>query len=121
MVEYIYFNQRGELLRQSIANIAYFEADGNYTKVVSAWGGLASVISMSLGDMEKALADRLGNEATVFIRLGRRYIVNSRYIYKISLYSQTLVLTDYSRFTFKLSVSKDALRQLKHLYIPEKK
>lgn len=119
-MEYIYFNSRGELVRQEIASIVYFEADGNYTKVVSA-NKLTSLVGKNLGDMEKALATQLGETATTFIRLGKHFIVNSRYIHKISLYSQTLVLTDYARFTFTLPVSKDALRQLKNLLVPEKK
>lgn len=52
-MEYVYFNSRDELVRMSIPDIVYFEADGNYTKVVTA-NKLVSTINMNLGEMEKS-------------------------------------------------------------------
>lgn len=85
-MEYIYFNSRDELLRLRITEIAYFESDGNYC-----------------------------NEATTFIRIGKRFIVNKRYICQVNIPKQRLVITDYDRFTFQLPISRDALKQLKAL------
>ncbi len=116
-MEYVYFNSRDELIRLSIADIVYFEADGNYTKVVTA-NKLTSVVGLNLGQMETALAKQLGVTATIFIRLGKRFIINRNFIYKISLHNQCLILSDFSRFAFKVPVSKEALRRMKQLLVP---
>lgn len=114
MMEYIYFNSRDELLRLRITEIAYFESDGNYCNVVTA-NKLRSPIGMNLTNLEHALDKQLGNEATTFIRIGKRFIVNKRYICKVNIPKQRLVITDYDRFTFQLPISRDALKQLKAL------
>lgn len=116
-MDYVLFNSRDELVRLSIADIVYFEADGNYTKVVTA-NKLTSVLGMNLGQMEAALAKQLGDAATRFIRLGKRFIINRNFIYKINVHSQTLILSDFNRFAFKVPVSKDALKKMKLLLIP---
>lgn len=65
--------------------------------------------------LEHALDKQLGNETTTFIRIGKRFIVNKRYICKVNIPKQRLVITDYDRFTFQLPISRDALKQLKAL------
>lgn len=92
-MEYIYFNSRDELLRLRITEIAYFESDGNYCNVVTA-NKLRSPIGMNLTNLEHALDKQLGNEATTFIRIGKRFIVNKRYICKVNIPKQRLVITD---------------------------
>lgn len=119
-MEYVLFNSRDELVRLSIADIAYFEAYGNYTKVITA-NKLTSVLGMNLGQMEVALAKQLGKSATIFIRIGKRFIINRNFIYKINVHTQSLILSDFNRFAFKLPVSKDALRSMKQLLIPQSK
>lgn len=74
-----------------------------------------SPIGMNLTNLEHALDKQLGNEATTFIRIGKRFIVNKRYICKVNIPKQRLVITDYDRFTFQLPISRDALKQLKAL------
>lgn len=116
-MDYVLFNSRDELVRLSTADIVYFEADGNYTKVVTA-NKLTCVLGMNLGQMEAALAKQLGDAATRFIRLGKRFIINRNFIHKINVHSQTLILSDFNRFAFKVPVSKDALKKVKLLLIP---
>lgn len=118
-MDYVYFNSRDELIRLSIVDIVYFEADGNYTKVVTA-NKLTATVCMSLSDMERALAQQLGDTAAMFIRLGKRFIINHNFIFKISVHNQRLVLTDFHRFAFGITVSKDALRKMKQMLVPVK-
>lgn len=113
-MEYIYFNSRDELLRLRITEIAYFEGDGNYCNVVTA-NKLRSSINMNLSTLERALGTQMGSEASTFLRIGKRFIVNKRYICKVNIPKQVLVITDYNRFTFQLPISRDALKQLKSL------
>ena len=108
----IIINSRDQLLRLEISKIVYFEADGNYTKVVMS-NKLKSVLPLSLSNMEKALSTQLGENAATFVRVGKRFIINRRYIYDVNISKQHLVLTDFSLFAFQLPISKAALRSIK--------
>lgn len=118
-MKYIYFNSRDELIRLSINSIVYFESDGNYTNVITI-NKLRSTVGMNLGEMEKALASQLGSVSTIFIRIGKRYIVNRNFIYKLNIQKQMLVLSDLMHFAFQLSISKEALKSMKQLLMESK-
>ena len=118
-MKYIYFNSRDELVRLSINSIVYFESDGNYTNVITI-NKLRSTVGMNLGEMEKALASQLGTVSTIFIRIGKRYIVNRTFIYKLNIQKQMLVLSDLMHFAFQLSISKEALKNMKQLLMESK-
>ena len=75
---------------------------------------------MNLGEMEKALASQLGPVSTIFIRIGKRYIVNRNFIYKLNIQKQMLVLSDLMHFAFQLSISKEALKNMKQLLMESK-
>lgn len=111
---YIFFNSRDELQRIEISKIVYFEADGNYTNIMMI-NKLRATIGMNLGEMEKSLADQLGDDAKIFMRLGRGFIINMNYIYSINVLKQQLILSDYDHFAFQIGVSKDALKKMKDL------
>lgn len=119
-MKYIYFNSRDELIRLSINSIVYFESDGNYTNVVTI-NKLRSSIGMNLGEMEKALASQLGAASVIFIRIGKRYIVNRNFIYRLNIQKQMLVLSDLMHFAFLISISKEALKNMKQLLVENKK
>lgn len=119
MAEYIYFNSRDELLRVEASNLVYFEADGNYTRIVLA-NGFVGIVCMNLSKMEKMLSLSLKAKAKAFARVGKRHIVNLNYVLKINALQQSLVLSDQKSFQFDLDVSKDALKALKDMYGPKK-
>lgn len=114
--KYLFLNSRDELLRIDIDKIVYFEADGNYTNIVLS-NRLKAVTCMNLSKMQKALTDKLKEEASRFVRIGKKYIINHNFIFQIHVLNQKLVLSDGENFTYALDVSKDALRNLKELYI----
>jgi len=114
---YIYFNSRDELLRIDLKRVAYFEADGNYTKIVSI-NGLSSMVLLNLGKMEAFISLRSKEENRMFARIGKRFIVNLSFIYSLNLLKQELILSDQRFFTEKISISKDALKKLKELLSP---
>lgn len=114
--EFLYINSRDELLRIDISQIVYFEANGNYTNIVVS-NKLKSLANMNLAQTEKALETRLKEKASIFARVGKRFIVNLNYVYHINLTKQALVLTDYKNFVFQLPISKEALRKLKDIYL----
>lgn len=111
---FMYFKSRDELLRIEISKIVYFEADGNYTNIVMV-NKLRAAVCMNLGEMENALAQQLGTESRIFVRIGKRYIINMEYVYQINVLKQHLILSDYDHFAFQLNISKDALRKMKEL------
>lgn len=116
---HILFQTRDELINVDLAKVVYFEADGNYTKVVFK-NNLSVVVLTNLGNVEKLLDDVLKGKLYSFVRIGRQYIINSKMIFKIDIPHQRLVLTDCVNPTvFTLSASKEALKNLKTLYVEQ--
>ena len=116
---YIFFNSRDELQRIDVSKIVYFEADGNYTNIMTV-NKLKASVCMNLGEMERNLAEQLGENAMIFMRIGKRFIINMRYVYSINVLKQQLVLSDYDHFAFQVSISKDALKKMKELMLVAK-
>ena len=116
---YIFFNSRDELERIEVSKIVYFEADGNYTDIVMV-NKLRCSICMNLGEMERAISNQIGDDAKIFMRIGKRFIINMRYVYSINVLKQQLVLSDYDHFAFQVSISKDALKKMKDLMLVAK-
>lgn len=112
MVKNLFFNSRDEVLRVNIDNVVFFEGDGGYTNIVSM-NKLRSCVGMNLRTMEDTLAKQLGENARVFLRIGKRYIINSKFIYQVKVVKQQLILSDQATFAFQLSASREALRKLK--------
>ena len=112
----IYFNSRDSLIRVDVSKIVYFEGDGNYTHIVTV-NKLKSCLTMNLTHTEAALAAQIGEHAMRFMRIGKRFIVNMGYIYKIDIMKQALILSDNENFVYQLPVSKDALKSVKELIV----
>ncbi len=113
---FIFFNSRDELQRIDVDKIVYFESSGNYTDIVMV-NKLRSAVCMNLGEMEDMLASQLGEESKMFMRIGRRFIINMNYVYQINVLKQQLILSDYDHFAFQVSISKDALKKMKELML----
>ncbi len=117
---FLFFNSRDELQRIEVSKIVYFEADGNYTDIVMV-NKLRAAVLMNLGEMEKLLAQQLGDNAHRFMRIGKRFIINMQYVYSINVLKQQLILSDYDHFAFQVNISKDALKKMKELMLPTNK
>lgn len=114
--QYLFLNSRDEFLRIDIANIAYFEADGNYTNIVSI-NRLKGVVCTNLAQMQKYLSDKLREDASIFARVGKKYIINLRYVYSINTLRQQVIISDGATFSYQLSIGKEALKELKQIFI----
>lgn len=112
----LFLNSRDELLRLDISRIAYFEAVGNYTNIMMA-NGLKGVVCMNLARMKEVLAESLREKSAIFARIGKRYIINLGFVFKIDVARQNLVLSDGISFSYTLSLSKDALKGLKDVFV----
>ncbi len=115
-IKYLYLNSRDEFFRVDISKIVYFEADGNYTNFVLS-NKMKGAALMSLAQMQNTLTDSLQAQAQIFARIGKRFIVNLRYVYHIDVAHQKLVLTDGEHFAYQLPVSKEALKGLKEMFV----
>lgn len=117
MKKFLYINSRDELFKLDVSKVVFFEADGNYTHFMMSHGKLKGSVCMSLTQMQSLLSISLKTDASNFARIGKKYIVNLNYVYQISVLKQRLVLSDGERFVYQLSVSKEALKNLKEKYV----
>ena len=67
------------------------------------------------------LSLRFKDAPGTFARVGKRYILNLSYIYRINTLKQELTLSDQRTFIHTLSLSKVALKALKDLIAPQPK
>ncbi|MBQ9184405.1 MAG: LytTR family transcriptional regulator [Bacteroidales bacterium] len=119
MSEYIYFNSRDELLRVDTTCVVYFEASGNYTKIVLK-NGESGIVGFNLAKIEQTLTAALGPQAKRFARVGKSYIINLTCIFRINPIKQELVLSNQKTFSFTINASKEALRMLKEIIMKHK-
>lgn len=117
--KYLYINSRDEFFRIDITRIVYFESDGNYTNIVLTNGSKATV-GMNLMQTQRLLSDNLRDAASIFARIGKRYIVNLSYVFHIAILRQRLTLSDGAGFSFALNISKEALKGLREMYVKTK-
>lgn len=112
----LFFNTRDEMIKVKLDKVACFEADSNYCHVAFINGAKATLLT-SLVNIEQLLTERFRGEDPMFIRIGKRYIVNRRFIFQINVLRQKLILSDFvSPTVLELSISKEALKSLKQLY-----
>ena len=113
---HLYLNTRDELVRLDCSKIVYVEGEGNYTSIVLV-NKQKVAVCMNLGRMQQFISESLRERASIFARIGKRFIVNLNFIYKVQPLRQSLVVTGGIHFTFQLGISKDALKQLKDILV----
>ena len=113
---YLFLNTKIELLRIDIHNIVYLEADGNYTNIVSI-NNLKGVVCVNLSQMQSMLSEKLQEEASIFARVGKKYIINLSHIYSINTARQLVILSDGATCEYQLKIGKDALKELRRILI----
>ena len=117
MQRYIYFDSRDTFFRIALSQIVHFAADKNYT-VLQLTNGQKLIFTFSLQKMELYLYEKLNEDARIFARIGKSYIINLNYVYRIDIIKQKLHLFDtVTQKPFILDVSKEALKNLRKLLI----
>ena len=114
--KYLYLNSRDEFFRVDISKIVYFESDGNYTNIILN-NKMKATVCMNLAQMQSVLSESLKDAAGVFARVGKRHIINLTYVYQIAILRQKLILSDGENFEYQISVSKDALKKLRDMFV----
>ena len=103
-----------DLVRIAPERIVCIASDGNYSTLMQT-DNEVRIVTYQLGQLEKMIADQLGSEGNVFIRIGKSLIINRSYIYYINIPKQKLILSDVASFNHSVTASKEALKQLKEL------
>ena len=102
-----------ELIRIQPDVIVYAISEGNYTTLVLI-DLTEHVFAFNLSHLELLLHDQLGEENAMFIRTGKRLIINREYVYKVNIGKKHLIFADIrNNLSISLTASKVALRQLK--------
>ena len=114
----LFFSTRDEIVKVKLGRVAYFEADSNYCNVYFINGARATLFA-SLTAIEKLLSEKFRDTKTVFIRIGKKFIINTQFIFQINVLKQKILFSDYtSPIIFEITVAKEALKKLKMLYEP---
>ena len=114
--KYLYLNSRDEFFRVDVSKIVYFESDGNYTNIILN-NKMKGTVCMNLSQMQSILSESLKDAAGIFARVGKRHIVNLTFVYQIAILRQKLTLSDGENFEYQISISKDALKKLRDMYV----
>lgn len=117
-MEWIKIHTSNELVRVATDEIAYVEADGNYSDMM-LYNGKSHKFTFQLHYLESYLETLRDN---FFVRVGRSLIVNKKYIFCINISKQELILGGLpmqGQFQLK-GLPKEALKKLKELIESEK-
>ncbi len=114
--KYLYLNTRDEFFRIDVSKIVCFESDGNYTTLLLS-NKMKATLCINLSKMQQVLVASLKEDASSFARVGKRHIINLNFVYHIAILRQKLVLSDGESFEYQVSVSKDALKKLREMYL----
>lgn len=121
MSRHIYFNNRDEFFRIGLDQVMFFESDRNYTLLYLTTGQKLA-FAMSLQRMTDYLSASLGDDAKLFVRVGKSHIINLSYVYNIDLAKRVLkIMPPGSAKAHSLKISHEALRKLRSLFIPVEK
>ena len=113
MKELIFSNSCTELLKVRPEDIVYIEADGNYCRMYLR-GGFEQQLWFNRQRFISIISKQLRDEKPTFIVVGRSYIINLAYIFRINPVQSELILFDSSKpEQISLHASQEALNKLK--------
>lgn len=106
-------NSRDELLIIDLEEIAFLQANGNYTHL-NYISGETHLLSLGLSKIEEYIRNTWPVDIpTPFVRIGRSLIINQVYLSSISVLKQKINLSDNKGHSFALAVSKPLLKEYK--------
>lgn len=110
----IVFKTRDELIKLDLDKMVYAESDGNFLQMTFL-NGQVFTVALTLQKFEDLLMHCSPDSDKRYIRIGRSYIVDRRYITHINIQRQILVLSDLEHLKpIVLNVHKEALKRLKN-------
>lgn len=113
MKELVLPNSGSELLKVHPCDIMYIEADGNYCRM-HLTGGFEQQLWFSRQKFIAVIDEQLKAEKPMFVVVGRSYIINLSFIYRINPVQGELILFDsFNPAQTTLHASQEALNRLK--------
>ena len=107
----INFNTRDELIAIDLDLLAAVEANGSYTRALYI-SKREFLLTTTISSVEKALS-HFNAQGYKFIRLGRSVIINHKFLARIELNKQQLVLSDGISHDVRVRIPKQTLRTYK--------
>ncbi|MBO5613363.1 MAG: LytTR family transcriptional regulator [Prevotella sp.] len=107
----IFLNTRDQLVVVNPDLIAAVQADGNYSRVLYC-NRREIILTVGISKLEKILKSN-GGKKNSFIRLGRSIIINHKFLFKIDIPTQQIILSDGSTQELRLNLSKKLLKPYK--------
>ena len=114
MEKFLLISTSNELVRVAPEHIVCITSDGNYSTLIQA-DGESRIVSYQLGRMAEMITTQLGVRGNDFIRVGKAVIINRNFVHYINIPKQKLILSDSCSVNHTVTVSKEALKQLKEL------
>lgn len=114
MEKFLLISTSNELVRVAPEHIVCITSDGNYSTLIQA-DGESRVVTYQLGKLAEMITTQLGVRGNDFIRVGKSVIINRNFVHYINIPKQKLILSDSCSVNHTVTVSKEALKQLKEL------
>lgn len=119
-MKHVIFNKRNEMLRVPLGQAMFYEAFGNYSYAMFP-NKQKVMIPVNLSKVIELIKVSVEGDTSGFIRVGRRFVINTSYIVHVSLTKQKLILSDFvHEGNYALPLSKEALKEIKRLYVDGK-
>lgn len=111
----LFFHNRDELVTIDTSLVAAVKACGNYSQVVYITKRM-TMITEGIGNLE-TLLKKHNTEEDRFVRIGRSIIINHRYLYRIDLIKQQVVLWDGGDCEIRITIAKNVLKAYKNAVV----
>ena len=105
------FNTRDELISIDLDLVAAFKAEGSYTQAVYITQR-KFMLSATLSQVDEALTP-YRQAGYKFLRLGRQIIINHKFLSRILVTQQLLILSNGDSHDLNIKIPKQVLRQYK--------
>lgn len=106
-------NTRDVFFVIDLGQLAFVQANGNYTTFYYI-EGQKQMVTFGLSEVERCIRQSWpAEEKSPFIRMGRSLLINQSYLCAINTLKQQLILSDYKKHSYALTVPKQLLRQYK--------
>ena len=115
MSDFLTVTNANELIRIATESLVYIASEGNYSDIYTL-DGEKHTVTLQLGIVEALLDNQLEANRHEFVRIGKRLIVNLRFLHYLNPSKKQIVLSDCHTFKINLEASKEALKNLKDYF-----
>lgn len=121
--EVLIIKNKSEVLYLQLHDILYIQADGNYSNIILADGGVINTLTYQRAEIARMMEEQFSDCCEQFVMLGRSYMVNTEYVLRIQPNKKLLTFC-INRFgtTKKISIqaTAKALQELS-IYMEERR